>query len=321
MSKNLSKNIYNNVNKHVTAFFNENDNTLEEWNTQENQNMLEKIISKSIGKEGKSKGRRKDKNAPKNPMSSYIYFFQSEYDNIKSKHLELDNKELMKVIAMEWENIKNDETKIHRFKEMSDKDKSRYNQQMTEFKQVSSDVAPVQQVKKAKSNYILFCGEYRSKIKAETPSLSPKEVMAKLGEAWQKVKAENGEEYKKYEKMAEDDKNRFLKEKESEPVGEEKPVEVTKPKASKKKAAAKSEVEPVDEVKPKGKGKAKSEVVKTSDDKPKKQLNGYIKYLNSRRTLYRSENPTFDSKRVTKDLAEHWGKLSDSEKQTWKESE
>ena len=332
MSNKSSKNIYNNVNKHVSAFLNNNSdqNALDDWNMPENQTMLEGIINNSIEKLSKNtKGRTKDKNAPKNPMSTYICFYKSEYDNIKAKNLEVNNKDLMKVIAMEWENIKNDETKIHRFKEMSDKDKSRYNHQMTKFKQVSSEVVPEQQVKKAKSNYILFCGEYRSKIKTDHPSLAPKEVMAKLGEAWQKVKTEGGDEFKKYEKMAEDDKIRFLKEKEADPVGKPATVEASKPKASKKKALVKADEVPVDEaptevVKPaskgKGKGKAKSEIVKSSDDKPKK-LNGYIKYLNSRRALYRSENPTFDSKRVTKDLAEHWGKLSDPEKQTWKESE
>ena len=129
--------------------------------------------------------------------------------------------------------------------------------------------------------------------------------------------------------MAEDDKARFLKDKELEPQAES--SSVPKPKVSKKKAVVKDEVQvpaPVVEdgkVKTKGKAKVGASKVKPDadtpkDDKPKKQLNGYIKYLNSKRTVYRADNPSFDSKRVTKELAEQWGKLSDAEKQTWKES-
>ena len=57
---------------------------------------------------------------------------------------------------------------------------------------------------------------------------------------------------------------------------------------------------------------------KVKQDKPKRPLSGYILYCNEIRSRVKSENPTDDSKDITRKLALCWKELTDDEKLEYK---
>ena len=161
----------------------------------------------------------------------------------------------------------------------------------------------IQTLKKPITGYIHFCNDVRKSVKDGNNTLSPKEILTKLGELWQEIKREGGDEYKKYLKIAEDDKLRYNKEKEDNPNIKEKP---RKKRESKKNIAKDSE--------------EKKTKDKKDDRKEPRQLNGYLKYLQAKRDGLKTENPEFTSKKITSELAAKWRELSDEDKQHWKNS-
>ena len=166
----------------------------------------------------------------------------------------------------------------------------------------------VQTLKKPITGYIHFCNDVRKSVREENSNLSPKEILTKLGELWQEIKSDGGDEYKKYLKMAEDDKIRYNTEKENNPDIKEKP--------RKKRESKKNPVNDSDEKKNKGK-KTKTKV---DGEVKKRQLNGYLKYLQANRDSLKADNPDFNSKKITSELAAKWRELTDEDKQHWKNS-
>jgi hypothetical protein len=168
----------------------------------------------------------------------------------------------------------------------------------------------IQTLKKPITGYIHFCNDVRKSVKEENSNLSPKEILSKLGELWQQIKNDGGDEYKKYLKMAEDDKTRYNTEKENNPNIIEKP--------RKKRESKKSNVKDSD-----GK-KTKEKKTKTKEDsgeeKKPRQLNGYLKYLQANRDGLKADKPEFNSKKITSELAAKWRELTDEDKQHWKNS-
>ena len=177
---------------------------------------------------------------------------------------------------------------------------------------------------KTKSAYLFFCNDNRASVKAKDPKLGPKEVLSHLGGMWQKCKADGGDEYKKYVKLAEDSKAEFNQKKGDSDVVSE------KLKKSKKQSV---ESEPVPEdKKPKEKKVSKKKVSKKKNDKPTdgvaddavvkppRPLNGYIKYLQASRCGLKDEQPSYTSKQITSVLADRWRKFSVDEKHKWKMS-
>jgi len=171
-------------------------------------------------------------------------------------------------------------------------------------------------LKKPKSAYIHFCNQSRDGVKKENPELTPKQILTKLGELWQQLKKDGGEEFQKYNDMASEDKKEF------ERVKVENPDAVVKPRKVKK--VKKTDDESSEDDKPKKtKTKAKKQSNKETDGEEKKaprKLNGYIKYLQANRDGYKKENPSLSSKQVTSELANSWKGLTDEEKLKWKES-
>ena len=68
--------------------------------------------------------------------------------------------------------------------------------------------------KKNLTSYMWFCGAERKNIKNENKELSSKAVISELALRWRKLKEGGADKLKIYEKMAQDDKERYIKEKE-----------------------------------------------------------------------------------------------------------
>ena len=174
----------------------------------------------------------------------------------------------------------------------------------------------IQTLKKPKTAYIHFCNVKRQEVKDDNDKLSPKEILSKLGELWQELKNDGGNEYKKYVNMAEEDKARYQREKEENPDIKEKP---RKKRESKKTDGDKKKEETPKKTKEKKTKEKKTKDDNTEEKKPRK-LNGYLKFLQAKRDGFKAENPEFNSKQITSELATKWRELSDEDKQHWKNS-
>ena len=84
--------------------------------------------------------------------------------------------------------------------------------------------------KGARTSYILFCMDERAKIKEEFPDMSNKDVVRTMADRWNKVK-EDDEAIEYYRKLAEDDRERALKDKREYNPDEEVKVKSTKKKS------------------------------------------------------------------------------------------
>lgn len=86
--------------------------------------------------------------------------------------------------------------------ERSDELASKFIDESIKLKKFKDTGAP----KKAKTSYMLFCGEKRIELKEKQPNLSFGEVMRALSKAWGEL---SEDERKKYGELAEADKERY----------------------------------------------------------------------------------------------------------------
>jgi HMG (high mobility group) box len=179
---------------------------------------------------------------------------------------------------------------------------------------MSEDNSQKQTIKKASSAYIWFCNDKRDGVKKTTES---KKVLSVLGEMWQECKASDGEEYKHYLKLAEDDKLRYQQECENNPSA------VVKTVRKKKVSKESSEDGKTEDEKPakKTKGKKAKKTVVNEDGTapPPRKLNGYLNYLQAHRKKVGEANPSFGQKEITREVAGMWQLLSPEQKQQWKD--
>ena len=130
--------------------------------------------------------------------------------------------------------------------------------------------------KKPLSAYIFYCKENRTKVKEENPDSDAKEITCLLAEGWNKIKNDS-KKCSKYIKLANDDKERYNREKENF-------VSNTANDSDKK-------------VKEK----------KSSDKLTiKKARTSYILYCSDMRKVVKDENPELGAKEIVRKLGEQW---------------
>ena len=130
--------------------------------------------------------------------------------------------------------------------------------------------------KKPLSAYIYFCKENRPKVKEENPDSDAKEITCILAKEWNKIKNDS-KKCGKYIKLANDDKERYNKEKEN--------FDSNAVNDSEKKAKAK----------------------KSSDKLTiKKARTSYILYCSDMRKVVKEENPELGAKEIVSKIGEQW---------------
>ena len=325
MVKNLANIMFKTLNNKVNLFLssNANEEVIEAWEDSSNLDSFNKSIKNVLNKEN-------EKNKPKRPNSAYIEYCISERKRVSEENPDADNREIMRIMGREWKSISHDDSKIYRFKEMHLIDKERYIQEMAESKKENTDSSKPQKVTKprARSNYLHFCASRRASLKEENPEFNPKQVMSALGSEWSALKLAGGT--KEYDDLAAEEKASISSEKDLT-EDEDRPVKKTTRKPVSKKAVKEEaeveaeeaeEVEEVEKPKKRGAKKTSTKVVDNADSEEvkTKQKNGYVKFINVTRETVKSDNPTFDSKRVTSELGSMWKSFSEDEKQKWKMS-
>ena len=226
-------------------------------NWKEESKGLNKIIKKKEKKANKkSSGLSKNK-------SAYIYFCLEERASITKKNPELSSKEITKILAKNWGELKenDDDDRMTELKEKALKDKERYTKEKSDSDNEKSDEP---KKKKKMSVYILFCKEERATIKEEFPDYNSKEIISELGRRWTELKETKSDKISYYEEKlkeqnVDEEPKKKIVENDDEDVDEEEPVK----KKYKKKIAKKDDddvdVEPV-------KKKYKKKIVKKDDE-------------------------------------------------------
>ena len=133
--------------------------------------------------------------------------------------------------------------------------------------------------KKNKSSYNLFCAEERLKVKDELPDLGNKDIFAELAARWKTLKEKNPKRYANYQKLADEDKERYLKEKENfvEEEGDDSEGGIKKKKSG-----------------------------------PKKPKSSYMFFCQEERKNVVKEKPELSAKEVLVELGSRWKSLKES---------
>ncbi|CRK95524.1 CLUMA_CG008993, isoform A [Clunio marinus] len=176
----------------------------------QNANQNNQIAAKM----GRGKGGADAK--PRGRMTAYAFFVQTCREEHKKKHPEesVIFAEFSRKCAERWKTMLDKEKK--RFHEMAEKDKQRYDMEMSNYvppkgvvvgrgkkrKHVKDPNAP----KRSLSAFFWFCHDERSKVKALNPEYGVGDIAKELGRKWSDCVPEvKG----KYEAMADKDKQRY----------------------------------------------------------------------------------------------------------------
>ena len=341
--------IYTPINDYIKLFLQAaSDKDQERWNSTDNQESFNKLFMNLINnkkmnkkmKKALKKSLEKDNETvsrPKKVKSDYICFCMCKRPELKEKHPELTNKDITSELGKLWQTIKNNPSELQIFKEMVNKDKERFQNEMSQQpiteKKTKKD-KNADGVQKNLSGYIIFCKDVRETVKTENPEINNKQIMTEMGLRWKNAD-ENTK--KKYEQLASADKERYLREKsahsaddggaseskevEPEPQPEvvvESPVPESTPAPKKKGGSKKKKTEVVVE---EPVAEAPAPVVTESVAAPvakKGGNNGYINYSKLMRASVSAETG-LDFKGTTGELSKRWKVLSDDDKQKYKE--
>ena len=267
--------------------------------TDEAQAQLTEVIktnmpTKVIRAAGKAGGRRKkDPAAPKRGCSSYIFFCKDKRTEVKETNPDMKGTEVTKELGRIWREETSDKQK-KKYSKQATADKERYLEEMKDYTPSAEWLAEAEASasdseggktkrkksnrktgpKRARSAYIFFCTEMRSKVKEDNDDMDAKEVTAELGRLWREEYKEDNALSKKFNKMAKKDKERFEQEKaewvDPEPADDEsfapEPTKKSSKKSSKKADSSDKEEEKVatEPVKKKSKKSSKKKSKKSS---------------------------------------------------------
>jgi hypothetical protein len=160
---------------------------------------------------------------PKKPLSRFFIYQVQRREILRQEQPELTPMEVVKKMSDEWNNMS--ESEKSKYQELAEKEKNRYEKEMKEYdeKQVLDDEDKVdsaenesteenakKEVKQTQSAFYFYQMERKEIIKQEQPELTPKDVISKMSGEWNYMcEAERS----KYRKLADEDKERYEREK------------------------------------------------------------------------------------------------------------
>lgn len=227
----------------ITKFLSDNgDETLQQKWTDEAPKY------KKLFKKAENKSLNNVTKGPKKNKSAYNIYCSQNISLIKEELPDLDNKAIFSEMAKRWKNVKKT-ADFDKYQSLAQEDKDRYTQEKDVLNKDKKPSGP----KKSKTGYMIFCDEERPKI----VDIKGKELLIELGKRWQLLKKNKDKRLQTYQKLADQDKERYNNEKatfvngndglvvEQETVEEESVVVEEKPKKKKKETVKKEVVEPV----------------------------------------------------------------------------
>ena len=88
-------------------------------------------MAKGAKKSKKEKKEKKDKNAPKRAISAFFFYQKERREPLKKEKPNLNNKELISQMSVEWNKMKENEKK--KYLDLAEKDKKRYEKEKAEY--------------------------------------------------------------------------------------------------------------------------------------------------------------------------------------------
>ena len=165
-------------------------------------------------------------------------------------------------------------------------------------------------LKKNKSSYMFFCIDERTNIKLDKPELNNKEVVVELGLRWTNTKQNEPERLKYFEKLASEDKERYIAEKQNLTSSVSTDTVIPEKEQKKNKKSNAKSVSADTDV---------TNVIVTNSEEPKKtKINGYINFCKKMRETVKKNNPDIAPKDIQKELGRLWKDLTDAEKEEYK---
>ena len=168
--------------------------------------------------EGKSKSKskgKKDPSKPKRTRSAYIYFGMMMRKVIKSENPDMDSKDITKEVARQWKEC-DDRTE---YEVLSAQDKVRFEEEMKNYTPEGEESAKTNtkttKPKRAKNAYIFFTQETTKRLREEDFG-DHKEISEECRRLWKQLKREGGDELDRFKQMAEEAKQEFADNQESE---------------------------------------------------------------------------------------------------------
>jgi hypothetical protein len=320
--------------------------------TDEAQAMLAEVIKTNmptkVVRSNGSKRRKKDPAAPKRGCSSYIFFCKHKRSAVKEDNPDMKGTDVTRELGRIWREETSDKKKKRYIKEATE-DKERYLEEMKHYTPSDEWLAEAEASdsddgkkskrkkskrkpgpKRARSSYIFFCTDMRSKVKEDNEDMDAKEVTSELGRLWREEYKENADLNKKYIKQSKKDKKRFENEKaewvDLEPSDDE--SFAPEPKKSSKKSSKKSNAADSSDDKKAADSsddeKAPEPTKKSSKKKSSKKKSskkaaptGFISFCQQTRKSMREENADWTMKKVTREMERLWASMDSDEQSAY----
>lgn len=193
----------------------------------------------------------KDADKPRGRMSAYAFFVQTCREEHKKKHPNesVVFAEFSKKCSERWKTMSDKEK--HRFHQLADKDKKRYDGEMANYKPAKTTgrggkkkrTKDPDAPKRSLSAFFWFCNDERPKVKVTMPDSTVGDVAKELGRRWNEC---TEDQKSKYEALAAKDKARYEKELKAYKAGKA-PVPKGKAAAKAKKESSEEEEEEEEE--------------------------------------------------------------------------
>ena len=171
---------------------------------------------------------KKDPNAPKKPMSSYMFYMNTNRSRVKEENADATFGDIARLVAAEFKELTAEQKE--KYEKMAQDDKERYQKEMESYeppkgfeKSGKTSSGKATEAKKGKgkakkdpnapkrgmTSFMMFSNSIRSKVKEDNPDASFGDIGRMIGA---KFKELTPDEKKKYEDMAKADKERYEKE-------------------------------------------------------------------------------------------------------------
>jgi hypothetical protein len=145
----------------------------------------------------KVKSKKKtDPNKPKRPLTAFMRYSASRRSVIRKENSALSMIDISKIIGEEWRGLSDDAKRP--FHDAAEVDHEKY--------KIAKSAYDASKPKRPRTAYAFYMKENRAKIAEEHPNESPRDLMKYIAESWKNCGASEKE---KYTKMAEEDRDRW----------------------------------------------------------------------------------------------------------------
>jgi hypothetical protein len=258
------------------------------------QNTLKKIMEESTELfvkteeelKKKSTKLKKDPEAPKPAVNAYIMFSRDNRSDVKEENPDMKATDVTKKLAEMWREA--DDDLKQEYKEKSEKDKERYNEELDSYvpkegfqnpkNKKSAKTKKTSGPKKPLNAYMWFCKDKRDELKGKFSNV---EILRELGAMWKKL---SDKKKKLYVDKAEEDKERYNEE-----------MKNYVPEEGEKKKSKKSKV----------------------SDGPKRPLSAFMLFSKDKRSIIKENEPEMKQTEIMKKLGEMWKNISQKEKKKY----